>query len=497
MLADLLDTIPGSHVLAEAPTAPAEFTRASTDSREVTGGELFFAIPGDPRDGHDFAAQAVRAGARGLVVSRPVPAADGATVIIVPDTLDALQRCAAAVRRRSTAQVIAITGSAGKTTAKTMIAQALGGQFQVLANRASYNNHLGVPLNLTGIAAHHTHVVAEIGTNHRGEIADLADLATPDLAVITNIGYAHLGNFTDRADLAGEKTDLLRATHPGGTWVLNGDDHLLTATAEQLPEAGTAHIIRVGFGPANDVRAVDVTVDEHGTRGTIRLATATPRQIPFTLAASGRHFAYAAMLAIAVADHYGLDPAHAVQQLSATPPPPGRAGLHRHGPHLLVIDDSYNASPDATFSALDLLGSLPATIKIAALGEMRELGQHSADLHQQVGTAAATHATHLVTVGEDAAPVRAAAATHGMPTDRIHAAVSAREAHALVQAIASANHADDADDTDDTVVLAKGARFRHMERVVLGLAGRTITCDRQLCSLYIACDSCPHLDAAD
>jgi UDP-N-acetylmuramoyl-tripeptide--D-alanyl-D-alanine ligase len=505
-LADLLDAVPGSRVLAVGPTADDGFTRASTDSRDITGGELFFAITGGPRDGHDFTAGAARSGARGMVVSRAVRPADGTTVITVPDTLDALQRCAAAVRRRSAAQVIAITGSAGKTTTKTMIAQALGADFQVLANRASYNNHLGVPLNLTGIDPGHSHVVAEIGTNHRGEIAHLAGLVAPDLAVITNVGYAHLGNFTDRAELAREKTDLLRATCPGGTWVLNGDDRLLTATAEDLPEAASAQIIRVGFGPDNHVRAVDVTVDEHGTRGTLRLTSPRPRQVPFALAASGRHFAYAAMLAVAVADRYGVDPAHAVRQLHTIPPPPGRASLHRHGPRLLVIDDSYNASPDATLSALDLLGSLPATVKIAAIGEMGELGKHSVELHRHVGAAAAAHATHLVTVGENTAPARAAAAAAGMPADRIHAATSAREAHAVVRAlicagsaakaasVSGADGADGADPAGDTVVLTKGARFRHMERVALGLAGRTIGCDRALCSLYITCDTCPQLE---
>lgn len=493
-LADLLETVPGSRVLSADSHGDVGFTRASIDSRDITGGELFFAITGGTRDGHDFTTHSAQAGARGLVVSRPVPPIEGVTVIEVPDTLDALQRCAAAVRQRNPAQVIGVTGSAGKTTAKTMIAQALEADFKVLANRASYNNHLGVPLNLTGIDHHHTYVVAEIGTNHRGEIAHLAGLVAPDLSVITNVGYAHLGNFADRDELAREKTDLLRATRPGGTWVLNGDDLLLTSTAAHLPEAAAARVIRVGFGPDNDVRAVDVTVDENGTRGLLHLTTGTPQRIPFALPTAGRHFAYAAMIAVAIADRYGIDPARALGQLHAAPVPQGRASLHRLTPTLLVIDDSYNASPDAALSALDLLGSLPATDKVAVLGEMRELGHRTADLHRRVGAAAAEHATHLVTVGKGAEPARIAAAAHGLPADRIQEAASAREAHDVVRAIIDRKVDGSA---AETVVLVKGSRFRHMERVALGLAGRTIDCDRSLCTLSTNCSICPGLEAAE
>ena len=469
---------------------PDRFPRASIDTRELTGGELFVAIAGADRDGHDFVPAAAAAGAGGVLVARDVPVPDGLRVVRVPDTLDALQRIGAAVRARSDATVIAVTGSAGKTTAKTMIAQVLGTAYPVLANRASFNNHLGVPLNLTGIGPEHTHVVAEIGTNHPGEIAHLAALAAPDVAVITNIGWAHIGNFADHDALAAEKTDLLRAVRPGGTWIVNGDDPQLARIVPTLPEVGQVTVVRYGFAPGNDVRAVDVTVDEHGTRGTLHLA-ASGRDVPFALAAAGRHFAHALMLAVAVAARCGIDPDVAVGALTATPPPAGRASLHRLDDGLLVLDDTYNGSPDAMLSSLDLLGSLPGTVKIAVLGEMRELGWAGADLHRGVGRAAAVHATHLITVGEDAKPLREEALARGMAPGQVQEAGSALEALALVRDVVGRRAA--SVPLSDVVVLAKGSRFRHMERIPLGLGRRTVTCPRSLCTLYINCATCDQL----
>ena len=418
-----------------------QFGRASVDTRDVTGGELFVAIPGPARDGHDFAAAAVRAGATGVLISRDpaeVPAfaeLAGVTVIRVPDTLAALQQAAAHVRGRSTASVVAVTGSAGKTTAKTLIAQVLRAKFEVLANQASFNNHLGVPLTLTQIEPAQTHVVSEIGTNHPGEIGHLAGLVAPDVSVVTNVGFAHLGHFDGQPGLASEKTDLFNHTspgRPGGTWIVNGDDELLTRTALGLPGAARATVVRVGFDPGNDLRAVDVVVDEHGTRGRIEV---DGQSLPFQIAAAGRHFGYAAMFAVAVGRVYGLAPSESIEALRDAQLPAGRATLRRINERLLMIDDSYNGSPDAMISSLDLLDSLPGAVKVAALGQMGELGVHSQELHAKVGRKAATSVTHLITVGDDAAPLRRSAADHGLPTGQIASAESARDAFEQAQAV--------------------------------------------------------------
>ncbi|MGL5810510.1 MAG: UDP-N-acetylmuramoyl-tripeptide--D-alanyl-D-alanine ligase [Nocardioides sp.] len=489
-LGDVLTSVKGA---TAHRTAASRFTRASIDTRDITGGELFFAVSGPARDGHDFVAAAVEAGAGGIVVSRAPADVPGAalgrtatTVIQVPDTVAALQSTAAAVRRRSRAAVIAVTGSAGKTTAKTLIAHVLDQSFgDTLSNRASFNNHLGVPLTLAMIDPGHEHVVAEIGTNHRGEIAHLTGLVDPEVSVVTNVGFAHLGNFNDQAELAQEKTDLLRLTRPGGTWILNGDDALLLRTAQALPEAAHARVVRIGLGPGNDLQAVDVAVDVHGTRGAIQV---DGKAVPFFLPAPGRHFAYAAMLAVAVARAYGVDPEVAVEALRSVELPPGRATLRRLDDRMLMLDDSYNGSPDAMLSSLDLLASLPGSLKVAVLGEMRELGDFSVELHERVGMAAAASATHLVTVGTDAGPLRLGAQKAGLAPERMWDVNSARDALAVTRQVL-ATHPGEA-----AVVLAKGSRFMHMERVHLGLAGHTVACALAVCTLHLHCGDCPRLE---
>lgn len=488
---DVLAAVEGSEVVRQRAE---RFGRASVDTRDITGGELFVAIGGPSRDGHDFVATAVRAGATGVLISRPaveVPGLDGldVTVIRVPDTLLALQQAAAHARGRSTASVVAVTGSAGKTTAKTLIAQVLQAKFEILANRASFNNHLGVPLTLTQIEPAHTQVICEVGTNHPGEIGHLTGLVAPDVSVVTNVGFAHLGNFAGQQALANEKTDIFNHTRPGGTWVINGDDELLTATTLALPGAAQASVVRVGFGTENDLRAVDVHVDEHGTRGRIEV---DGQSLPFSIGAAGRHFGYAAMLAVAVGRVHGIAPAEAIEALRGVTPPAGRASLRRIDEHLLMIDDSYNGSPDAMISSLDLLAALPGAVKVAVLGEMRELGDFSADLHSRVGRKAASGVTHLITVGEDAGPLRAGAASNGLSAVDIHTATSARDALDKVRTILT-EAGGGAGEQPAAVVLAKGSRAVHMERVYLGLAGHPVECALTSCPLYINCLDCPEL----
>jgi UDP-N-acetylmuramoyl-tripeptide--D-alanyl-D-alanine ligase len=490
LLRELLVAVPEAR-LGQAGPSRQSFSRASVDTRDITGGELFFALIG-ARDGHDFLRDAVRAGAGGVVVSRDdltarmVP--DDVCVVRVPDTLEALQRCAATVRRERDVTAIAVTGSVGKTTTKAMIAHLLGTKFEVLANRASFNNHLGVPLTLTGIDRRHSHVVAEIGTNHRGEIAQLARLVDPDVAVVSNVGYAHIGNFDDHAALALEKTDLLRSTRPGGVWVVNGDDPVLAQVVPSLPGATTARVVRYGFGPGNDVRASEVAAMTDvalGASGTVHVGLGRDVTVPFSLARPGRHLVADALAAVAVAVICGIQPEAAAESLRTARAPVGRADVQLAREGLLVVDDTYNASPDAVLAALGLLQDLPAGVKVAVLGDMRELGRSSAALHERVGALAALTATHLVTVGEDARPLFLAAVAHGLDSERVHEAGSATGALDLVDDILGCHNGERA------AVLAKGARFRHMERVPLGLTGRRIACGLALCARYVNCAACP------
>ncbi|MEU2429983.1 UDP-N-acetylmuramoyl-tripeptide--D-alanyl-D-alanine ligase [Streptomyces sp. NPDC007861] len=459
------------------------FSAAAINSKEISPGALFFAIRGN-RDGHEFALDAVQAGATGLVVERDVPGVpDTVTVIRVPDTLKALQELGAAARRRSAARVVAVTGSAGKTTTKSMVAHLLGDHVDVLSSDKSFNNHLGVPLSLLRLAPQHSHAVAEVGTNHRGEIGALAQLVKPDIALVTNVGFAHVGNFASRGDLADEKSDLLRHVNPDGFWVLNGDDELLMEAAGRQPRPDRVTVVRVGFGPENDIRAVDLRFTESGTSGSVVTESGTT---PFHIPLPGRHFVYAALFSLAVGRLCGISVSDGVKSLEKFAPPQGRASMKQVTGELSVLDDSYNASPDATLAALDLLGEMSADTRIAVLGEMRELGDWSDELHRLVGRKAASAATHLIAVGEEGRKLLQAAEDEGFARPAMWASESAREAQLLTQEIVSGT-------AGRCVVLAKGARFMHMERVPLGLSGTHVGCSLRVCTKYIHCQDCPEL----
>jgi len=447
------------------------------DSRALRPGDLFVALRGS-RDGHDFIPDAIDRGAAGLLVSRPVLAPEGISVVEVPDTLIALQDLAAAARQRFAGPVIAITGSVGKTTTKAMTSAVLRANHDAYANEASFNNHIGVPLTLLGIAPHHTHVVSEIGTNHPGEIDALAHLVDPDIAALTTVGYAHIGNFTSRKELATEKTDLLRRVRHGGHWIVNIDDPLIR---EQLAEIRRPDVTSttISLCSAADLQAHDIKTSETGTTGFVR---ADVSDHPFALPVTGRHFVYSALIALAIGRRCEVSIRDGIAALSAMPAPAGRAELRRMGARLLVVDDTYNASPDATLAALDLLDELPGDTKIAALGEMRELGDHSDDLHRVVGERAAEVADYLYVVGEAASPLLGAASGRGLDVSDALRPSAAEVAGAVRDRITKS--------VGSVVVLGKGARFMHMERIPLALSGVEVACSLPLCTLYINCSRC-------
>ncbi len=480
-LEDLL-ALPGATLLT---AGPATFGNVKFDTRTLTPGDLFVALTGAARDGHAFITSAVHAGAAGVLVAMaPAQALPGVTVVQVPDTLVGLQQLAAAARQRFAGPVISITGSVGKTTTKAMTAAVLAAGHRPYANEASFNNHIGVPLTLLGINGAHSHAVSEIGTNHRGEIAALAALVDPDLAVVTTVGYAHLGNFSSREDLAAEKTDLLRAVRPGGHWIINADDPLIAAEVAGIDRPDVTRTT-VGFTSGVEVRAVDVVISPAGTSGRLEVDGQTH---PLTLPTPGRHVVASALFALAIGRYYGVAVPAGIAALQTMSMPAGRAQVRDFGGGLTVIDDSYNASPDAMLSGLDLLAALPGVTKVAVLGEMRELGDHSVTLHALIGTHAHGRATDLVTIGQATTALTAAAMAAGHNPTRMRTVDSARAALAATADLLT-------NSPRPAVVLIKGSRFMHTERVHLGLAGHRVTCPLPVCTLYINCRECPQLSS--
>lgn len=402
---------------------------AVVDSREVGPGDVFVALPGERVDGLDYAAAALQAGAAAVLVQRPPDAPLAGPVVLVDDGVAALARLAALEHEQLRAagmRTVAITGSAGKTTTKDLLAAVLahtGDPATVVATRGSYNNELGLPLTVLGADLGTRVLVLEMGARGPGHIAHLAAVAVPDVAVVLGVGSAHLGEFGSRESIAAAKGELVEALDPDrvdSCAVLNGDDPLVRAMAART----AAPVLLVGESEHCHVRAVDVTLD-----GDARLrfglldareGSTTPGPVDVRLGLVGEHHLTNALAAAAVALHLG-DPLGAVAAgLSAAEPrTPHRMQVHDRPDGVRVVDDAYNASPEAVAAALRALAHMgrvarPTRRTWAVLGEMLELGEHARAEHDRIGRLAVRlNIDRLVAVGPGALHIHAGAVHEG------------------------------------------------------------------------------------
>lgn len=382
----------GAGAVLEAPPA---FANAGTtiahgysiDSRTIASGELFFAVRGDRFDGHDFVAAAVERGAVAAVVSRhkldKLP--DGALkapLLVTDDPLAALQMLAGHVRRQWGKRLVAITGSAGKTTTKEAIAAALGAQYKVHKSIGNLNNAFGLPLQLLRLECEHEFAVIEMGMNHLGEIAALARIAAPDWGVVTNVGMAHVENFTDgQAGIARAKFELIAALPAAGVAFLNCDDAFVSQFGRDFP--GKA--VYFGSGPCADPQILSASEDLEGLQVRYRSGD---REGELTMQLLGAHNALNAMVAIAVAREAGVDLAAAEKALAKLTAGDKRGEvLELNG--ATILNDSYNSNPEALRSMIRTLAARPGKRRILIAGEMLELGEHGPALHSACGKAAA------------------------------------------------------------------------------------------------------------
>jgi len=424
----------------------------SIDSRTVDAGELFFAVRGEIHDGHKFVESALKHGAVAAVVSRALVASLpdavlAAPLLITEDPLIALQALATHVRRRWGKRVVAITGSAGKTTTKEAIAAALGAKFNVLKSRGNLNNGFGLPLELLRLTHEHDIAVMEMGMNHAGEIATLARIAAPDWGVVTNVGTAHIENFTDgQAGIARAKFELIAALPPTGIAFLNCCDPYVS----QFGRDFRGRVVYFGDGPCADPQIITTSEDLSGLHIKFR---AGEHEGHLTLQLLGAHNASNAMAGLAVALEAGVDLDAAVAALAALTAGDKRGQLIEFK-GATILNDCYNSNPEALRSMIRTLAARPATRRILVAGEMLELGEHGPELHAACGRAAAEAGLDLVAgVQGNAVHLSTAACQGGVASLFLPDAEAA--GRWLLQTLQPGD-----------VALVKGSRGVHLERAL-------------------------------
>ena len=423
----------------------------STDSRTLQPGDLFVPLRGDRYDGHDYLLQAVERGAVACL-SEDVVAALAVPVVRVDNCLRALGDLAASLRADFSGPVVAVTGSAGKTTTKDMLGAILGQDAPGLITQGNFNNLIGLPLTLFRLRAEHRWLVLEMGTSALGEIARLCAIAQPTVGIITNVASAHLATLGNLDGVARAKGELFAAL-TGGTAIINADDARVAA----IPVANGAKKLYYGQAPAATVRAEEVlttadglvfTLDLDGERAQVRLP------VP------GRHNVGNALAAAAAASVLGVSLERIVAGLAAFRPSPGRMESRTLSGGGLLLNDSYNANPLSMEAALIALDDLAVGgRRMAVIGDMLELGPDAAELHQLIGQKAAGHLDYLVAMGAHAADVIAGATEAGMAPEQLRLVVDhASAAAALVQWYRAGDR-----------ILLKGSRGMRLEKVAVDL----------------------------
>ncbi len=381
----------GDLVVREVPASPtgreallrSGIGGASIDTRTLVPGDLFVPLRGSRADGHAFIARAFEVGAAAAMCERASYGAlrgrEPGPLVLVDDATAALQRLGARWREGWSGELVAVTGSNGKTTTKDMVAAVLATRYATLKSEGSLNNHWGVPLTLLRLRPEHQAAVLELGMNHAGEISALAAVARPDAGVITNAGEAHLEHLGSREAVAAAKAELGFALPPEAPLFVNGDQpHLLAAL-----RGARCRLLTFGFSPGVGLRAR--AAEELGAEGLRLEVEGFP---PVRLRLVGRHHAYSALAALAVARALELEPESCGRALEALRGAPLRMEIRGWNGGTLILD-CYNANPSATRAALGTLAAWPgAARRIAVLGDMLELGPDSERLHRETGAAA-------------------------------------------------------------------------------------------------------------
>ena len=421
----------------------APVTGVTTDSRAVQPGQLFIPLVGERFDGHAYISKAQEGGAAGcLTAAAPETLLPGKLYIQVADTRLALKALASWYRDKFDLPVVQVTGSAGKTTTKEMIASVLSQRYNTLRTEGNFNNDIGAPLTLLRLMPEHQAAVIETGMNHFGEIRYLGEMVRPDIAVITNVGDAHIENLGNtRQGILRAKCEIFENLTPEGIAVLNGDDELLNTVT--LPQT----ILRCGVGDGCDVRVTDI--DDRGLEGVACTVTIEGEHYRLTTSAPGRYMIYPMAMAAAIGRRLGLTGEEIAAGVAAYTTVGSRMHLIRLPGERLVIDDCYNANPQSMAEGLRMLAASPARHRVAVLGDMGELGQLTAQAHRDMGALTRRLGLTAVAVGE-----KMHALTETDPQAQWFATVE--EAMPAIRQLF----------TPGTAVLVKASHAMHFERIV-------------------------------
>ena len=357
----------------------AVVTQVSTDSRSIPNRALFVPLVGERFDGHDYLDAALERGAAGCLTARkPASLLPDKFYIQVSDTLEALKALAAWYRAKFDIPMVQVTGSAGKTTTKEMIAAVLSQRFSTLKTQANFNNAIGTPMTLLNLAPEHQAAVIETGMNHFGEIRYLGEMVRPTVAVITNVGDAHIENLGGtRQGILQAKCEIFENLQPGGLAVLNGDDELLSGLTLPFETVLCGRHERCGVRVTN--------VAEHGIEGVTCTVTTGREVYEVAIPSPGAYMIYPAAMAIAIGEHLGLTKAELLSGIAAYRPVGSRMHLVRCGGDRIIIDDCYNANPQAMAEALRILAQTEHPRRMAVLGDMGELGDLTEQAHRDMG----------------------------------------------------------------------------------------------------------------
>jgi len=419
----------------------ARVTGWSVDSRNIAPGDLFFALRGPNHDGNAYVDEVLRKGAVAAVANEEKPG----PVLIVPDTLVALQNTARWALKQWGGEVIGVTGSAGKTSTKDVIAAMLAASMPVGKTIGNLNNHVGVPLSILRLPGEARVAVIEMGMNHPGEIRDLCAIAHPRIGVVTNVGYAHMWAFDSIQGVAGAKRELIESLPPDGIAVLNADDPLVS----KFREVHRGRSITFGINCDADIRARQVQLSDRGISFMVD-------DVPFESPLMGRHSVLNILAGLAVASIYGIRPAQLTGVVKDLPAPSMRGQRLTHD-GVVILNDCYNSSPDAARAMIDVLRDTPARRRIAVLGEMLELGRWSQPLHRDLGRyVAANEVDVLLGIRGDASQLVEAAQAAGMAADAALFFADAPAAGDHLRWIARPGD----------VILFKGSRGTHVEHAL-------------------------------